>query len=198
MLDPSVIRFPPLDPSGPPYPASSLATAATSRLCRLIRNKIATRINASPATPPRTPPRRLGLTGGLLFPGGISVAAGGAATGLLVAATDPPPTPPTTSVVAVKSVKIDEVFVLFDDVDESVELLPVRVDPPAPVVNARINTVPSMVVVIAVLATRKRLVPQGAYTRWTQCDSLNEVPLFLNDRDGQEDVTAAEGPVLEF
>lgn len=158
MLDPSVIGFPPLDPSGPPYPASSLATAATSRLCRLIRNKIATRINASPATPPRTPPRRLGLTGGLLFPAGIPVAVGNGPIAELAVGDDPPPIPPAISVAIAGSV---EVFVLFDDVNKLVELLPVRVDPPVPVGNAKTNSVPSMVVEIPVLANQRRLVPHG-------------------------------------
>lgn len=74
---------------------------------------------------------------------------------------DPLPIPPAISVAIAGFVEIAEVFVLFDDVTELVELLPVRVDPPVPVGNAKTNTVPSMVVEIPVLANQRRLVPHG-------------------------------------
>lgn len=94
-------------------------------------------MNAIPATPPRTPPRRLGLTGGLLSEGAV-VDVGTADIGLLLvgATYPPPPSPPAMSVpdpskdVASDSEEVVEVAVLFklldemEDVDVRVELLP--------------------------------------------------------------------------
>jgi hypothetical protein len=98
---------------------------------------MATSMNAIPATPPRTPPRRLGLTGGLLSEGVVDVGTADAEV-LLVGATYPPPPPPSamsvpdpSKDVASDSEEVVEVAVLFklldetEDVDVRVELLPV-------------------------------------------------------------------------
>lgn len=99
---------------------------------------MATSMNAIPATPPRTPPRRLGLTGGLLSEGVVVDVGTVDAEVLLVGATYPPPPPPSamsvpdpSKDVASDSEEVVEVAVLFrlpdetENVDVRVELLPV-------------------------------------------------------------------------
>lgn len=154
---------------------------------------MATSTNASPATPPKMPPRRLGLTGGLPPLDGPSVDVGNGAVGVSpVGATYPPPAPPAPSVVHNDVERVDEIVevVLFvieelefdENVDDWLELLRNEPKPLVPVGNVNTITVPSIVVVEAVtvevkavvliLPTQRTLVYPDAYVRWLRMTHL--------------------------
>ena len=115
MLERSVSVPSPEDPKGPPYPASLRAWMMRFLFRRLRNSKIATRINAMPASPPMIPPTSVVL---ILGPESVFAATDGVELGTAVEVGSTGTTPPPYGQLPVGAITKVE--------DEIVELLTVE------------------------------------------------------------------------